>query len=726
MKRQHHTSICALSLSVLFTTLYTPSEAGAQTVESVDFTSGIPEGWVSECSNIDRSAESCDIQEINGAVRLSAVASCLTSPYNGARSHLTSNFDLPAGQYELRGTSSLRAEHTFYCSGSGGGRIGVSVGLQNRGFERCMAPNCTTCSLQQTESTGCVSHEGGEVVLGVYMAAGDCSEGYGDVTGFEVVDITAPIVPVWPQDVEVVCGGSTDPMDTGVATGTNACSEVPATYEDAITASCPPLLIRTWTLDDGANTATHMQTIALTDDEAPILAGEATDACIVGNDGEYCVSAFAAQIGATDCDTNAALVGATCTVSDGDGDPAVALDCTYDADQNTLCFDTTLTDGVELSRVEVTATFADSCGNLSGLLAHTFSVGLGDADGDGLGNPCDPNDDDDVLADADDNCPLVANDDQADLDSDDIGDACDDDDDGDMVPDVDDNCPLTENPDQADNDFDNLGDACDDDDDNDSVLDADDNCPLIENTDQANTDTDDLGDACDDDDDGDSVLDADDNCPLVANADQADTDTDDLGDACDDDDDGDTILDADDNCPLIENTDQINTDTDDLGDACDDDDDDDTVLDADDNCPLVANDDQTDADSDALGDACDDTPEPPVDGDGDTVPDVDDNCPAAANTDQADTDGDGVGDACDACPETSEATCDDIFDGENNDVDEENNAIDEDNGEDSTGTSGGQGSSDSCSTATPAAVPTSPLAALLALCAGALLLRRRR
>jgi hypothetical protein len=41
------------------------------------------------------------------------------------------------------------------------------------------------------------------------------------------------------------------------------------------------------------------------------------------------------------------------------------------------------------------------------------------------------------------------------------GDACDDDDDNDTVPDADDNCPLDVNPNQADYDGDGLGDACD-------------------------------------------------------------------------------------------------------------------------------------------------------------------------------------------------------------------------------------------------------------------------
>ncbi len=84
-----------------------------------------------------------------------------------------------------------------------------------------------------------------------------------------------------------------------------------------------------------------------------------------------------------------------------------------------------------------------------------------DTDGDGLGNVCDSDDDNDGVADGSDNCPLISNANQLDTDGDGLGNACDPDDDNDGVADGSDNCPTVTNASQADADGDGIGDACD-------------------------------------------------------------------------------------------------------------------------------------------------------------------------------------------------------------------------------------------------------------------------
>jgi hypothetical protein len=66
-----------------------------------------------------------------------------------------------------------------------------------------------------------------------------------------------------------------------------------------------------------------------------------------------------------------------------------------------------------------------------------------DNEADGLGDVCDPDDDNDRVADQSDNCPVLANSDQTDFDVDALGDACDPDVDGDDVSNAGDACPAT-------------------------------------------------------------------------------------------------------------------------------------------------------------------------------------------------------------------------------------------------------------------------------------------
>lgn len=171
-----------------------------------------------------------------------------------------------------------------------------------------------------------------------------------------------------------------------------------------------------------------------------------------------------------------------------------------------------------------------------------------------IGPPADTDGDGDGVFDSSDNCPTVANSDQADFDGDGIGDACDADDDNDGVADDADAFPL--NPAEwLDTDGDGAGDNADVDDDNDGQSDADETAcgsnPLDAASLALDLDQDGLPDCVDPDVDGDGVLDGVDNCSTVPNPGQLDTDGDGQGDACDADDDNDGVADGADACPLV-------------------------------------------------------------------------------------------------------------------------------------------------------------------------------
>ncbi len=257
-------------------------------------------------------------------------------------------------------------------------------------------------------------------------------------------------------------------------------------------------------------------------------------------DGDFtCPTAFICQ-GGSICEVDPAAsfdaLGDACDPDDdGDGicDPGISASGCTGSDNCPFNFNPVQhdSDGNGIGDVCDTDTDGDGVYDAADNCVDVENADQADGDNDGIGDACDlcpamaddgTDTDGDGMGDACDACPDTA-DDGTDTDGDAIPDGCDTDDDNDGVDDPADNCPLVANADQADGDSDGVGDACD-------------NCPSDANADQADTDADGQGDVCDSDIDGDGIENASDNCPAVANPNptcETDEDCAGAGDTCD-------------------------------------------------------------------------------------------------------------------------------------------------------------------------------------------------
>jgi len=157
-----------------------------------------------------------------------------------------------------------------------------------------------------------------------------------------------------------------------------------------------------------------------------------------------------------------------------------------------------------------------------------------DTDGDGMGNRCDADDDNDGFTDAEENRVGSNTKDPNSTPISILTDA-----DGDGIHNDVDNCVNKKNPNQKDFDLDGLGNACDPDDDNDGFTDAKENNVGSNPLNPLSTPETIAWDA-----DGDGIDDSWDNCTNKSNPNQKDTDQDGMGNACDLDDDNDGFTDA--------------------------------------------------------------------------------------------------------------------------------------------------------------------------------------
>lgn len=245
--------------------------------------------------------------------------------------------------------------------------------------------------------------------------------------------------------------------------------------------------------------------------------------------------------------------------------------------------------------------------------------------------------DNDIVHDPIDNCPATSNNSQADRDGDSLGDACDPDIDNDGIANA-----LDRRPTDPAFCGDSDNDLCDD-----CSVGTDRLGPLSDSlpgNDGPDLDGNGICDVGDLDDDKDLVLDILDNCPSIPNGNQSDIDEDGIGDICDPDMDNDGVLNLSDTAianPFIcQNVDS---------DGCDD-----CAVGVDGFGPMADFDPANDGPDFNNDGVC----EPgAVDSDGDLVPDGMDNCPTVANPDQADADLDDVGDACESLQDANDSIC---------------------------------------------------------------------
>ena len=133
-------------------------------------------------------------------------------------------------------------------------------------------PPPTYAYVDQIAPGSCLAEK---TITRTWTATDNCSNTATCTQIIEVVDNVGPVLTC-PSNITIDCSASSDPLITGQATATDACSIVTGITHADVTMSgtCPaePIITRTWTATDACgNTSTCVQTISLDDSTPPVL-----------------------------------------------------------------------------------------------------------------------------------------------------------------------------------------------------------------------------------------------------------------------------------------------------------------------------------------------------------------------------------------------------------------------------------------------------------------------
>jgi len=191
--------------------------------------------------------------------------------------------------------------------------------------------NCDTdINIAYSDSVAAGSCPQEKTVTRTWTATDDCGNASSCEQTINVVDTTAPVVTC-PGDVTIQCDVSSNPSNTGEATGTDNCDlEVDIAYSDAVSSgSCPDeqTITRTWTgTDDCGNIGSCDQIVTIIDTSAPAITcpDDITVQCTQDVESSTDISCITALVPALQS-TSPAETGSATATDNCDEDPAISF-----------------------------------------------------------------------------------------------------------------------------------------------------------------------------------------------------------------------------------------------------------------------------------------------------------------------------------------------------------------------------------------------------------------